>query len=291
MKKIFSFILFFSLLIFSNTSNAQTLPASQPSIQSTSATSAISTWHLIKKKEYTHYRVEIWMKENANLPLGIEGSIAKIFDKQGKLLQEVKNLILEPDPKENVQNWTADQIVDLDNDGQEDLLLKGYSGGVHCCYDYTLFSLGKTLKKMGTLSLKDCGDQVEVKDLNGDKIPEIISCSADFTSFKNIPYSVSPFPPRIFKQINGTYIQSDAEFPKVFEADAALQKTELLKNGFDIFKVLQLTLNLLYLAKDEQAWKDFDLYYSASNKEKVKAELQEKWSAYKTANVKSGDKK
>ncbi|MBF0492967.1 MAG: hypothetical protein HQM15_09320 [Deltaproteobacteria bacterium] len=274
MKKIFPLVLLFSFFLCSLDARAespQTVPASQP----------VTTWHLIKKKELPNYRIEIWMKENAKLPLGIESSSAKIFNKEGKLLQEVKDLILEPDPKENVEGWSSDKILDLDGDGQEDLLLKGYSGGSHCCYQYHVFSLGKILKKMGTISLKDCGEKIEVKDLNGDKIPEIISCSADFTNFKQIPYSVSPFPPRVFSLKNGSYVQSDQEFPQVYEDDAALQKAQITKEGFDIAKVLQLTLDQLILGKEEQAWKDFDQYYKAANKEKVKAELQEKWSAFK----------
>jgi len=280
MKKIFLlfFLLFIlpSSLVFAQANPQPPAPSGAPNLKN---------WRVSKEKIFPFYKVQIQVIDNSKNPFGLEASRALIFNKSGQLLSETKNLILEPDPKINIMGWKEGSLLDLDNDGYEDLVLKGFSGGGHCCYSYQIFSLGPTLKKLGFLKLNDCGDQIQLEDLNQDKIYEIISCNAFFTYLKDFAFSQSPFPPTIFAlDKSGHYTNVDVKYPQVFARENQKKQTALQSKTASINDVLEYTLNLLLQNKSEEAWKAFDSYYNLEKpkKEEAKEELAKRWEAYQS---------
>ncbi len=269
----------FFLLFFTGTeSYTQTLIAKKAA--PTAIPSSLDSWRVLKQKVFPFYKVEILTKDNLNAPLGIEGTKAVISDLTGKQKVESKNFLIEPDPKINIEGWIPGTKLDLDKDGYEDLLLRVFSGGAHCCYNYEIYSLGKIFKIMGDLKLKDCGETIKLQDLNGDGIWEIVTCNASFNTFIGIPYSDSPFPPMIFGLENGKYVNQDKKYLQIFDQDIATEKNSLNEKGYSNGNVIQIVFDYLLTNRENDAWREFDQLYISPNKEAIRTEIQEKWRRY-----------
>lgn len=266
---VFTFITFCLSSSLGAAELATSAPSSQPA----------ATWQLKKAKNFPLWKVEIFTKENPQAPLGIEASKALIKNPDGTLKVEIKDIILEPDPKENIQNWVPGTLLDLDKDSYEDLVLKGYSAGAHCCFTYQIFSLGKVLKKLAELPLFDCGESIELKDLDAQGPAEILTCNAKFAYLKGIPYSSSPFPPQVFAMENGKYKNADKKFLQVFDEDIAEQR-QVLSENYDETAIIQLVLDYLLSGREEQAWQEFDKLHTGANKEVRRKELKDRWNLF-----------
>jgi hypothetical protein len=257
-------------------SQSKPAPTSQPSPTSRPA----EPWRVIKEKSFPNFKVQIFTKDNRAMPLGIEGTKAVITNLKGKVVAEVKGLVVEPDPRETVDGWKPGTLLDLDKDGMEDLVLRVYSGGAHCCYTYQIYSLGKILKKLADLKLLDCGDKIKLQDLDGDGRWEILSCNAAFTYFKNIPYSDSPFPPVVFGLESGKFVNEDKKFQKVFDDDIAAERKAIQDHGYSDGEALQIVLDYLLSGREIDAWTQFDQLLNSPKKEAIRSELQERWQKY-----------
>lgn len=249
-------------------------PTSQPT--SAPASQAAAAWRVQKAKTFPNWKVEILTKDNPSRPLGTEGAKALIKDLNGNVKVEIKDILIEPDPKENIDGWISGTLLDLDKDGLEDLILKDFSAGAHCCYTLQIYSLGKILKKLGELKLLDCGEKIKLQDLDGDGLWEILTCNAKFTYLKNLPYVQSPFPPQVFALVNGKYVNADKKNLKVFDDDIA-EKKKQLSEGYSESSVIQIVLDSLLSGRENQAWQEFDSLFTGVNKEARKQELQDRW--------------
>ncbi|MBL7685845.1 MAG: hypothetical protein JNK65_07435 [Deltaproteobacteria bacterium] len=279
--KIKFLILLLVFIFFSSSSFAQNAtPTSAPSKKN-------QNWYVQKSKDYPLYKVQVLTFDDSTMPLGIGGTKTVITNKSGKILAELKNIVMEPDPRETIEAWVPGTLLDLDQDGYEDLLLRVYTGGVHCCYQYEIYSLGKVFKKLGSLKLLDCGEKIKLQDLNSDKIPEIISCNAHFIYFKDIPYSESPFPPQVFQLDSQKYTNADLKFQKVFDDDIQEQKKQLQERGYSDGIVLQIVLDYLLTGRETQGWQEFDQLIKSNKKDSIKQELQEKYNQYRGAETKA----
>lgn len=58
-------------------------------------------------------------------------------------------------------------LHDLNQDGNLELIVQSYSGGAHCCYEYWIYSLGKSLHELAYLQTKDSPLMFEDIDLDG----------------------------------------------------------------------------------------------------------------------------
>jgi len=267
---------FFSLWSSAVFSQSKPAPTSQPSPTSRPA----DAWRVTKEKSFPNFKVQILTKDNRSMPLGIEGTKAVITNLKGKVVAEVKGLVVEPDPRETIDGWKPGTLLDLDKDGMEDLVLRVYSGGAHCCYTYQIYSLGKILKKLADLKLLDCGDKIKLQDLDGDGRWEILSCNAAFTYFKNIPYSDSPFPPIVFGLESGKFVNEDKKFQKVFDDDIAAERKAIQDHGYSDGEALQIVLDYLLSGRESDAWTQFDQLLNSPKKEAIRSELQERWQKY-----------
>lgn len=273
MKFRFFICLALFLLIAGLSKGGPAQPATHPAVP----TPPPGEWKLTKEKIYPLYKVQIFSRTNSASPSGTEMKAA-ILDKGGKTLAEVKSLMIEPDPREIISGWTPGTLLDLDKDGNEDLVLRLFSGGAHCCFSYQIYSLGKMARKMGDLKLHDCGETIELKDVNGDGVWEILACNAAFTYLKKIPFSQSPFPPTVFGLEGGKYVNQDKKLLRVFDDDIVQQRKIIQEKGFAEETAIQIVLDYLLSGREEEAWKNFDeLFANAANKEDRKAELKERW--------------
>jgi len=91
---------------------------------------------------------------------------------------------------------------DITGDGIPDLVVEGYSGGAHCCYDYTIFSLGEQFKIIAHLQGND--SSFEFKDIDGDGVYEIIGRDCTFAYWETY-FAASPAPEIILHYKDSKY--------------------------------------------------------------------------------------
>lgn len=266
------------LLLQAQATTTAPAPASAPATGVAPATqpSAALPEKMLKEKSYSLYKVQIFVKEDPNGP---KSTRAVILDAKGLKLAEIRDFDVEPDPRETVEGWSGGNL-DLDADGAEDLFLRTFSGGAHCCYGIKAYSLGKGFKKLADLKLLDCGEKVRLKDLNGDGPLEIIACNAAFTYLRGLPFSSSPFPPLIFGIEGAHYANQDKKYPQVFDEDVAAEKKKIDDKTATEGDILQIVLNYFLSGREPEGWKQFETLYNFASKEKLRTELNDRWRKY-----------
>lgn len=249
-------------------------------------------WELKETQELTHYKVEVFERRSMGKFPIVEAMRLRIVPKAGGSVTEYVGKWLDIDPRKFVKNWQAGQKLDINGNGVEELWVQDFSGGAHCCYQYVVFELSQPLKRLGKLKLRDCGEQIEFKDLvPGEKLgglpdtkpdgkPELLTCDARFTYLGKNPFAGSPFPPAIYAWRDEELKRVDQEFPQIFQKDLKAQR-ELFKmqKNEDINSaatILQIVLDHLFLGETKQAWEFFDQNYTKEDKEEVRSQLKER---------------
>lgn len=144
---------------------------------------------------------------------------------------------------------------DLDGDGASDLVIANWSGGAHCCYQTTVYSVGRDLRTLLDIDTGDCGPG-EFADLDGDGTLEFVTCD---TSWKDgyCAFAAAPFPTVILKYDAGRrqYRIATPRFERhlrpqfssdLSEAERALQAGGPHDSGDDKCAALRPALDLMY---------------------------------------------
>ena len=247
-------------------------PAKAPESAPAAGAEQLTPYSVVKQKKFPNYKVEIQQRMTISKFPRVESMKVHIEPNGGGAPIDYTGTWVNPDPKAFVIGWEGG-LLDLDGDGLEDVLIQNYSAGVHCCYNYVIYSLAKPIKKLGDIAMKDCGEKIGLQDLNSDKKQEIVTCNPDFTYLGEQPYSESPFPPAIYALKGGSYRRADREFKQVFLDDIQAQR-EALAKGYRPANALQIVADYLVLGDESQAWKEFDTLYQGTDKEKIKQQLQ-----------------
>ncbi len=95
-------------------------------------------------------------------------------------------------------DWRIEHFGEnLTGDGQPNLLLIEFTGGLHCCTRGTVLSLGRGFRDYGTIDGAD-GD-VTLDDVDHDGIPEIKVGDFRFAYWRDVPFSDTPVPDVIYR--------------------------------------------------------------------------------------------
>src|ERR1041385_6109485 len=87
--------------------------------------------------------------------------------------------------------------TDVNHDGVVDLIRREYSGGAHCCTTVRLYSVTDAeARPYFSLKTGNCG--VELRDLDGDGILELVTCYDAF-AYQYWPYAASALPPVVYR--------------------------------------------------------------------------------------------
>ncbi|MCP5468087.1 MAG: hypothetical protein H7A32_02325 [Deltaproteobacteria bacterium] len=275
LKKIIKLLSFASLFfLFVNSGYAQESTTLENNNEVKAEPVKLGTWELKRQKQFPHYRVDVLERWTLGKLRRIDSTRVRIIPNEGGSVTEIESTWITPDPKEFIQGWTGG-LLDVNGDGLEDLILRRSTGGTHCCYSYTIFSLEKPLKKLVHLDLEDCGESIQLKDLNGDQKKEVITCDAKFKYIGDQPYSKSPFPPAVYELQGNQFKKVDKKYPKIFQDDILKQRTNL-QQGYDPAPVLQLVIDYLILGNSNKAWQEFEMLYQEDDKEEVRLEIATK---------------
>lgn len=115
------------------------------------------------------------------------------------------------------------RVLDLDGDGEPEVLYSAYSGGAHCC------SLAQVYKLNASASGYDASDHdfwdpgFTLKDLNGDGTPEWLT-GDDAFAYRFTSYVFSGLPIVILRYSAGQFTDVTRSFPALIAKDARFWK-------------------------------------------------------------------
>jgi FG-GAP repeat len=84
---------------------------------------------------------------------------------------------------------------DINGDGFPDLVVSRYSGGAHCCFTTTVYSVGRSTRTVLAAGTGNCEGTFD--DLDGDNVAEFSTCDDRWASVY-CDFASSPMPPVVF---------------------------------------------------------------------------------------------
>jgi hypothetical protein len=112
------------------------------------------------------------------------------------------------------------ELVDLDGDGEPELLLNLYSGGAHCCDSTWIYFFVKSPPHYESLGHDWGNSGYRLEDLDHEGGPEFLTGDQRFASAFT-SYAASRLPPQIWRYASGRLEDVTRAFPAVIEKDAA----------------------------------------------------------------------
>jgi hypothetical protein len=110
------------------------------------------------------------------------------------------------------------QVVDLDGDGEPEVLVDVFTGGAHCC------AVTEILRFTGAgyeVAEHEWGDPgYDLKDLDGDGRPELVTADDAF-AYVFTAYAFSFLPPKVLDWQAGAFSDVTRRFPALVTADLA----------------------------------------------------------------------
>ncbi len=110
------------------------------------------------------------------------------------------------------------RVVDLDGDGEPEVLLDVFTGGVHCCVVSLLLRWDGSAFRARRHDWRDPG--YRLRDLDGDDVPELVSADARFAS-RFASSAGSAMPVAVKALLAGELADVTAEHPALVRRDAA----------------------------------------------------------------------
>jgi hypothetical protein len=126
------------------------------------------------------------------------------------------------------------KVVDLDGDGEPEILADTFSGGAHCCLTTRIERWDGTSYESQDVQW---GDVVyRVRDTDGDGKPELIGADDRF-AYAFSAYADSGFPLLTYNLVGGRVTDTTKQHPKLIRSDAA-RWLKAVRGGGDIRGVL-----------------------------------------------------
>ncbi len=171
--------------------------------------------------------------------------------------------------------------TDINGDGIPDIIVEYYSGGAHCCFQYSVFSLGDRMKLVAVLNGEH--SVLEFKDLDGDGKHEVIGRDWTF-AYWYASFAGSPAPEIILHWNNGKYRLSEDLMKKTYDLNDvrktaeefrrdALPESESNQSLHWEARWWAAMLELIYSGNGDIAWKFFDWFWPVPDEKSLK----EKW--------------
>jgi hypothetical protein len=112
------------------------------------------------------------------------------------------------------------KVLDVESDGQPDVLLGLYSGGAHCCFIDQVFSLDPGTMTYVKIEHNFLDDGPKITKL--DTHYEFLSADANISEAGFTDYADSGAPIQIWRLIDRRFVDVTKQYPKLIKADAVL---------------------------------------------------------------------
>lgn len=186
---------------------------------------------------------------------------------------------------------TVDPIsgADLNGDGKPELVLEGYSGGLHCCYTYAIVSLGPTPQVLHAFQ-----NTAPVKFEKQSDGSVLIRAADGVFDYFLIPHTDAVIPQLVLKLEGNDLVDVSANYPEVYDKDIAHARGLLAADEIERFrksnfhdklytdqiptvhKVLTIVLDYVYSGREEKAWQALDELWPPSDAARIKSLITER---------------
>lgn len=179
--------------------------------------------------------------------------------------------------------------ADLSGEGTPDLVLSGYSGGLHCCYTYEIVSLGRTPKVLHTFS--------NPVPITFEKQPDgtaLIRAADGVFDYFIVPHTDAVIPQLVLKLEGNDLVDVSAKYPEVYDKEIEQARSQLSTEDIEklrkanyrdklytdqiptVHKVLTIVLDYVYSGREEKAWQTLDDMWPAGDVSRVKSLIAER---------------
>lgn len=157
---------------------------------------------------------------------------------------------------------------DLTGDGQPDLMLIEFTGGLHCCTRATILGLGRTFKDYGTVDGAD--GEVTLEDVDRDGVPEIRVGDFRFAYWRDLPFSETPVPDLVLRFRGDGYEVACDLMREPPPDEATLRETarELGRSwqtGDPPAELWGAAVAMVYAGNPDQAWRLLEIAWPPGN--------------------------
>jgi len=213
------------------------------------------------------FTIRVFRHPQADQPRSLDDCRAEIKDASGKLIFSSEDHGLAILPVSG---------ADINDDGEPDAVIEGYTGGAHCCWDYWIVSLGK---RPGLLThLYNERDASFTKTNEGWILIETLDGRFDY--FDGLSHAATPFP-SVFLRLKGNYLEEiSPKYWQAYQRQINGARNKLEPTDIEGFRklgrkypgaegveelVLSIVLADLYGGRPEEAWKALDKFWSRAD--------------------------
>jgi hypothetical protein len=128
------------------------------------------------------------------------------------------------------------QVVDLDHDGEPEVIVDLFTGGAHCCTLSVIYGYRPATDSYGHRTQDWRDPSYNLVDIDHDGRPEFRSSDARF-AYEFTAYVFSAFPIQIWHYVAGAMVDVTKSFPKLIRRDAKAKRAQYrhLRNaGYDV---------------------------------------------------------
>jgi hypothetical protein len=182
---------------------------------------------------------------------------------------------------------------DINGDGQPDAVLEEFSGGAHCCWEYSIISLGQ---RPGLIRDFKNRAPASFEDLKGDGRIEILVRDGGFDDFDGVAHPFSPFPLLILRLRGHEFQDVGSEFGVVYEKEIRDVRKGLKAVSLEEFlhsdptqihddidyeetkhAVSLIVLDYLFSGKPQEAWKALEVFWPPTDRERIRNEMLDRY--------------
>ena len=175
--------------------------------------------------------------------------------------------------------------LDINHDGRADLVLRGYSGGAHCCWTYWII----TPSKRPALQKKiENQAHVQFADFKQNGAITLVAQDGSFDYFDGLCHACSVFPDLYLRMEGDKIVDVSPEYRSRYDDEIKAARLKLIHEPLQDFiaarndnqkanvaetvKPLVLTIALAYLysGREEQAWKSLDEMWPRFDRQRIK---------------------
>ncbi len=160
----------------------------------------------------------------------------------------------------------------LTPNGPPHLVVGQWTGGAHCCFQLTVFELGKNLRRVGHIDTEHSNPVF--RDVDGDGAPELLADDWTFAYWK-ASFAESPAPQIILRFRDGTFhLAVNLMYKKPPSRDKMKREARRIKTGVEWgmpeppSRLWGLMLDLIYSGNASTAWEFFDHAWPTGRKGK-----------------------